>query len=187
VSLTTLAHPAERLEAAFRSIHERRMQGLPLLNPALAVEAVGFGHWESHWLGVLITPWFMNLMLMPREPEAWRGAAAGDAVTYLFPAGSFEFIAGRDDALGDYQSCSLFSPMFQFADQDAARLTAAAALQALFDETHGDHGDRGEEGELAANAPRKAGEQPLAAIAAPMTKRDFLRGGVIPDTRESGR
>jgi [NiFe] hydrogenase assembly HybE family chaperone len=190
VSLTTPAHPAERLEAAFRSIHERRMQGLPLLNSALAVEAVGFGPWESHWLGVLITPWFMNLMLIPREPEGWRGAAAGDAVAHLFPAGSFEFIAGRDEALGDYQSCSLFSPMFEFADQDSARLTAVAALRALFDATHGENVEdirQDAQGNDAAIAGLETGKRQHAESTAPMTKREFLRGGFIPDTRESGR
>lgn len=169
-------NPAECLERAFRSIHDERMLGLPLLNPALAVEAVGFGPWESHWLGVLITPWFMNLVLMPREPEGWRAAASGDAVTYAFPAGAFEFIAGRDDAVGDYQACSLFSPMFEFQDQDSARLTATAALQALFDETLGPR-----------DAGRDAGDQPPAESAAPMSKREFLRGGLIPDAREPGR
>ena len=42
------------------------MAGVPMLNPALRVQAVGFRHWQSHWLGVLVTPWFMNLMLLPR-------------------------------------------------------------------------------------------------------------------------
>ena len=37
-----------------------------MLNPALSVEAVGFRPWDEHWLGVLVTPWFMNLWLMPR-------------------------------------------------------------------------------------------------------------------------
>ena len=37
-----------------------------MVNPALAVEAVGFRPWGEHWLGILITPWFMNLVLMPR-------------------------------------------------------------------------------------------------------------------------
>jgi [NiFe] hydrogenase assembly HybE family chaperone len=176
MSRTPYPNPAGCLETAFRAIHEQRMQGLPFLNPALAVEAVGFRPWESHWLGVLITPWFMNLMLMPREPEGWRAAAPGDSVAYAFPAGAFEFIAGRDDAVGDYQACSLFSPMFEFQDQQSALLTAAAALQALFDETLCTRG--------ASNDPV---DKPPADGAAPMSKREFLRGGFVPDARESGR
>jgi hypothetical protein len=28
-------------------------------------EAVGFRHWRDGWYGVLITPWFMNLIGLP--------------------------------------------------------------------------------------------------------------------------
>ena len=46
-------------------IQRERMADIPLLNPALEVQAVGFSVWEAYCLGVLITPWFMNLMLLP--------------------------------------------------------------------------------------------------------------------------
>jgi hypothetical protein len=35
-------------------------------------------------------------------------------------------------------SCSLFSPMFEFAEQSVVRLTAEAALAALLDPTDGE-------------------------------------------------
>ena len=57
-------NPASVLEGAFRAVYEERMQGLPFINPALSVEAVEVGPWNGHWLGVLITPWFMYLMLL---------------------------------------------------------------------------------------------------------------------------
>ena len=148
------------------------MQGFPLLNPLLRVEAVGFRPWLSHWLGVLITPWFMNLLLIPREITAWRAAAPGDAIAYLFPSGTYEFISGLDEALGEYQACSLFSPMFQFTDQEAARLTALAALESLLD------GAMHEQGPAAGQ--RAGGETA-------MTKRNFILGGVNPALHESGR
>ena len=33
-----------------------RMHDVPILNPALNVEAVDFQRWQRHWLGVLVTP-----------------------------------------------------------------------------------------------------------------------------------
>ena len=72
-----LPDPSARIEAAFRAILETRMRGLPVLNPAVEVEAVGFRAWEGHWLGMLVTPWFINLMLLPLEPERWRPLALG--------------------------------------------------------------------------------------------------------------
>ncbi len=125
--------PPQRLESAFRAIHAQRMRGLPLVNDALAVEAVGFRRWEGRWLGVLVTPWFINLVLLPDEPARWQSAPPREQVRYEFPAGEFDFIAGFEPACGEFQSCSLFSPVFEFRQQVVARATAQAALAALFD------------------------------------------------------
>jgi [NiFe] hydrogenase assembly HybE family chaperone len=125
--------PAAALERRFKAILQQQMQGVPMVNPALQVQAVGFQAWNDHWLGVLVTPWFMNLMLLPRVAERWQPIAERESRHYVFPAGVFEFIGSRDAELGDYQACSLFSPMFDFATQAGAADTAAAALQALFD------------------------------------------------------
>jgi [NiFe] hydrogenase assembly HybE family chaperone len=150
--------PPERLAAAFRAIHATRMRGLPFVNERLSVEAVGFRRWNGRWLGVLITPWFMNLVLLPLDaPGArWQSLRQGAAAAYEFPAGVFEFIGGHEDAIGEFQSCSLFSPVFEFADQATARATAEAALAALFD---------------AQNRHEPGVDAPAA-----VSKRDFLRG-----------
>lgn len=174
--------PAAALEAAFRRVAQQQMQGVPILNPALAVEAVGFRPWDAHWLGVLITPWFMNLWLMPRVRAKWQPIAAGTSRHYVFPAGVFEFIGGRDAQLGDYQACSLFSPMFEFTDHAAAHDTAVAALGALFDAAHR---DAGEAGNAASARPASAA---LPASPAPagqaLSKRDFLFG--LPPRTDRG-
>jgi hypothetical protein len=38
----------EKLEAVFNEIAETRMAGLPILNTALKVQAVGFREWEGN-------------------------------------------------------------------------------------------------------------------------------------------
>ncbi len=161
--------PAAALEAAFRTILQRHMQGLPMVNRVLAVEAVGFRPWRDHWLGILVTPWFMNLMLLPRVTSRWQPIAGGASRHYSFPAGVFEFIGARDPALGDYQACSLFSPMFEFANQQGAHDTAVAALDALFDAASR------EAGEVAAKRPL-AGAAPEEVAPRAVSKRDFLFG-----------
>jgi [NiFe] hydrogenase assembly HybE family chaperone len=158
-----LANPAPRLEAAFRAIGTERMRGLPFVHEALEVEAVGFAPWAAHWLGVLVTPWCMNLVLLPRDPAAWHSIPPGDKLAYRFPAGVYDFVAGCEDEIGEFHACSLFSPMFEFADHAAARLTAEAALQALLDPANGDDAPRG---------------------GAPMSKREFLRGAIPGATHE---
>lgn len=155
--------PSARLTSAFAAIADR-MQGLDFVNPALRVEAVGFAPWESHWLGVMVTPWFINLMLVPREAAEWVPLGQGETRRYRFPAGDYDFIGARDATIGDYQMCSLISPP-DFADHESARLVAQLARAALFDP---------------ANAEQPAGataSTPLSQrVEAPMSKRDFLRG-----------
>jgi [NiFe] hydrogenase assembly HybE family chaperone len=124
---------AARLEALFGAIHDRRMRGLPFVNEALRVEAVGFRRWEGRWLGVLITPWFMSLVLLPDESGRWDSVPVRETRRYAFPAGEFEFIGGFEPSFGEYQSCSLFSPVFEFLQHDVAQATAEAALAALLE------------------------------------------------------
>jgi [NiFe] hydrogenase assembly HybE family chaperone len=155
---------AARVQAAFERVARERMAGLPFVNEALRVEMVGLRRWHGLWLGVLVTPWFMNLLLLPGDgaadgPEVaakWPSVPFGDSVQFAFPAGVLSFLAGREGEAGEYLACSLFSPMFEFADHATARQTAEACLGALFDP--------------ATAAP------PAAAAPPPVSKRDFLRG-----------
>jgi [NiFe] hydrogenase assembly HybE family chaperone len=188
-------NPAARLEAAFRAVYEKRMQGLPFVNPALSVEAVDLLPWNGHWLGVLITPWFMNLMLLPDDAGAWPALRPGEKCEQSFPAGTFEFIAGHESEAGGYLACSLFSPMFEFADHESARLTAGAARAALFDATNLEHTDIA----LHPRAPERAdalkpddgGGGPLEALrenlSTSLSRREFLQGGFLPADRGNGR
>jgi [NiFe] hydrogenase assembly HybE family chaperone len=131
-------NPAAALDAMFREVQDSRMADLPFLNPALRVEAVDFALWQSQWLGVLVTPWAMNLLLLPQAPEHWHGVPPGEIRRVLFPAGEFEFVAAADDRIGQWQSCSLFSPMSEFPDHETAVLVARAVRSALFMAEGGD-------------------------------------------------
>lgn len=184
--VTLLDDPSARLTAAFDTVAVR-MRGLDFVNPALQVEAVGFAPWEDHWLGVLVTPWFINLTLLPRDPGRWQPLPLGEKRKYGFPAGIYEFIGATDAVVGEYQSCSLFSPVLEFEDHATARLVAQLAREALFDPQNAEAPDY-PEGNLAPAAAPAAGPGPLAelgkGVAAPLSKRDFLRGRVLGPGRE---
>ena len=151
--MPTLADTTARLEETFRRIERERMQGMPLLNPALRVEAVGFAERGDGWLGVLITPWFVNLVLLPRDEARWAQLAPSSASIETFALGEFEFLVGRDETFGTYKSCTLFSPALEFADHAAARSAALTALDALH-----------------------AKPSPAEPPSAPVSRRAFLRG-----------
>lgn len=115
------------LVARFRLIYEERMQGLPIVNTRLEVEAVGFDRWEDRDLGVLITPWFMNLLLLPGDGE-FGDRAQGDLIACEFPSGSCELTICHDEELGTYLAAVLFRTVVDFPDQETARAIAEEAL-----------------------------------------------------------
>lgn len=136
-SLHSLPRWQELLVESFTHIQHTRMQGVPVINPKLHVNADYFIPWQDYFLGVLVTPWFMNLMLLPASNEALSGLRQkriGEKETHVFPSGPYEFIVGTEADLGRYLSCSLFSPMFDFSDQVAVMDTAAAVLGELMKE-----------------------------------------------------
>lgn len=156
--LSYAADLTRKLEAVFGMIERERMGDIPILNRALSVAAIGMRPFGESWVCALVTPWFINLMLLPGAPEvteAWNRIGAGTKVRHDFPAGTFEFICGTEDALGPYRMCSLFSPVGEFENQDAALSTAEGALTALFDENL----DHAPEPEAPAVPPKKDAEQ----------------------------
>jgi [NiFe] hydrogenase assembly HybE family chaperone len=113
-----------RLEAHFRDIYRHVMADAPICNPALDVACVGFSAWGDQNLGMLITPWFMNLVLAPVSFTGTQGVA--------FPCGVIEFRLSDLPGFGPMAMCSLFSPMDDFGDQETAIATARASLDALY-------------------------------------------------------
>ena len=174
----SLPDPSARLTCAFNAV-AARMQGLGIVNPALDVEAVGFAPWEGHWLGVMLTPWFMNLVLLPRDPGQWQPLPRGEKRRYRFPAGVYDFVGATDEAVGEYQTCSLFSPVLEFEDHATARLVAELARAALFDAENAEAPEF-PAANLTPAAPDAVVPGPIGQIReridAPMSKRDFLRG-----------
>lgn len=121
----------QQLETAFNLIHKNRMSDVPILNNKIKVAAIGFHIWEERYIGVMVTPWFMNLMLLPGEKDDWEEQQELSKQSHVFPSGRYTFITGFEPEIGKYQSCSLFSPMFEFQDNKAAVDTAEAAIKEL--------------------------------------------------------
>jgi [NiFe] hydrogenase assembly HybE family chaperone len=166
--------PAAALEAAFHHIAETRMADLPFLNPALTVRAVGFRLWRGEWMGVLISPWFMNLICLPGPDRAWRDNPGGSRAIRALPKGEVEFLHAREDRIGPYLSCSLFSHMGDFADMGQARTVAEAVLKELFEPT----------GQVSAGPASDAGADLSARLERPVSRRGFLTA-LMPDQKRS--
>ena len=129
------------LVARYEAIYRERMRDLPIVNPLLAVEAVGFEQWEDQDLGVLITPWFMNLVLLP-DSQRLADLPQGERVECRFPSGPCELTVYQDEELGSYLAAVLFRTVADFPDQDVARAVAEEALANVLAEPSGNDGGK---------------------------------------------
>jgi [NiFe] hydrogenase assembly HybE family chaperone len=120
------------LVAHFRRVHSERMQGMPIINPALEVAAIDFRGFEEHAVGALISPWFMNLIVLPGTEE-WNSVDQGDVATISLPGGEIDFNVTHDDCLGTYLTAALFSSVADFPDQDVAEAIAKEIICRLFE------------------------------------------------------
>jgi [NiFe] hydrogenase assembly HybE family chaperone len=206
-------HTHFRLESAFLQIQKERMKDVPVINHKLHTRAIGFRHWENYQFGILITPWFMNLILLPEanNNRDRNRDKVGSIHHHQFPSGTYEFVTTFEAEIGYYQSCSLFSPMFEFANQQAAELTAKQALLAMMDEENIDiasqhpgaeiqqlwkdewNSDKPEQNSHQSDMPantvnnttrastKATSRQLLERIQEPTSRRDFLRGKIFKE------
>lgn len=124
---------AAALQERYRHIAATAMADVPICNPALSVSATGFRAWGGRALGVVTTPWFMNLIAMPLPGTEIEPVDAGKSVRLNLPAGEVEFIVGELDGVGRVDSCSLFSPVFEFSSMEEANEVAAEIIRTFFD------------------------------------------------------
>ena len=133
--MSDAAARGETLADFYRRVHETTMRASGVCNEALEVEAVGFRDFGPYALGVMVTPWFANLVVT--APREGADAPFPDPATLKlrFPAGDVDFNVSEIPGFGQIAACSLFSPMDEFADHAAAQIAARAALDALLDPT----------------------------------------------------
>ena len=153
--------PSALLEAVFAGIQHERMADLPLLNHALCVRAVGFERFQGNWIGVLITPWFLNLIQLPGPGGKWPEHTVGKRLELALPSGRYRFACGHEDAIGPYLFCSLMSPVKAIASQTAAVGLARDVMDLL----------------LEVPAPEESGTAPAPRS---VSRRGFLRVDVAP-------
>lgn len=120
-----------QLAQVFTRIGDEQMKDIGLYNHNLRVETVGFRRWEDWLAGVLITPWFMNFLLLPTRPDQVKGAVT-DKQCLDLPRGEIRFTIGEVEGIGPYLSSSIYSPMERFDVPDVAAVTAQDALDKFF-------------------------------------------------------
>lgn len=118
----------ENMTQRFQQIGRERMQGLPFYNSNIQVEALGFEEREDGYIGALITPWFINLMLLFKQ-QPQENMIVGRKVSHALPSGDYEFMVGEDEELGRYDFISLASPVGNYKSQQQAQAFAMQKLR----------------------------------------------------------
>ncbi len=117
------ASPVDAIVDAYRKA-DARMRGLPVHNPTLTVEAVGRRVVGGHLVFALVTPWFLNVIVVGPTPPRH-----GDTLELAFSSGSFELHRGDEGC--PHLALPLLSPVLDLADQAAARAVALEALRLI--------------------------------------------------------
>jgi [NiFe] hydrogenase assembly HybE family chaperone len=104
--------------------------GDPVYQIEPGTPAIGMRRLDEHEFGVLLTPWFMNLVLLPGS-DRWDGRPQGSTCAIELPGGEVEFIVSHDGHLGTTLSAVLFRSVSDFPDQAMARAVAVETLRLL--------------------------------------------------------
>jgi [NiFe] hydrogenase assembly HybE family chaperone len=117
---------ASRLEACFRASWPHL--GLPE-NARLSVEVLGFVRYRGDWLGAVITPVFVRLLLLPAGGELWGEIPPGQRRYVDVHGATLAFLAEPDAGFGAWQWADLCAGVADLPDMATARRVAQDGLQ----------------------------------------------------------
>nr|WP_278989005.1 hydrogenase-2 assembly chaperone [Plesiomonas shigelloides] len=104
-------NPAALLEQTFSEIAQGEMQTLPFFRAQVPVRALGFQCYEGQWVGVMLTPWMLSILVLPGLDQVWDSRPQGERLGLRLPFGNAVFHVCEIEAIGQYLSCSLMSPL----------------------------------------------------------------------------
>lgn len=151
-----LDDPSEVIAAHYAQVWESGTAPAGEINPRLSVAVLSFVRCQDDWLGAVITPWAIHLILMNGGGCLWGDIPPGQLRYVRLPGGAQGFIADGDPEIGAWQYASLLDSIGEVVDMRAARLIANDGLR------------------LALGLSAEAVDQPVEPKP-PVSRRGFLR------------
>ncbi|MFQ2824503.1 hydrogenase-2 assembly chaperone [Aeromonas allosaccharophila] len=104
------SNPAPLLVTQYERIAREEMQGLPFYHATMPIvaECVLF---EGQWLGCVLTPWMLSLVLLPGPDQLWPVRRSSDRLALQLPCGNMTFMVGELPETGQLLASSLMSPL----------------------------------------------------------------------------
>ncbi|AIN19868.1 [NiFe] hydrogenase assembly chaperone, HybE family domain protein [Yersinia rochesterensis] len=125
-------NPAALLEQVFGQVAADEMRGLPFYRDHIPLRACGFQLFEQQWIGALLTPWMLSLVVLPGPQQSWQRRAVGERLVLALPCGAMGFTVSEIAGCGQYLSRSLMSPLdTALSAERALLLTEQSARMAL--------------------------------------------------------
>ncbi|MGY5955409.1 hydrogenase-2 assembly chaperone [Kosakonia sp. BK9b] len=105
------ASPHDAVQAALMTVADGEMRDLPFVHPQMPVYVTPFTLFEGQWLGCVVTPWMLSLVIFPGPQQCWARRRVGERIGLKLPYGEMTFTVGELPQVAQYLSCSLMSPL----------------------------------------------------------------------------
>ncbi|MCD6617580.1 hydrogenase-2 assembly chaperone [Aeromonas veronii] len=123
-------NPAPLLVAQYERIAREVMQELPFYHATMPIvaECVLF---EEQWLGCVLTPWMLSVVVLPGPDQLWPVRSSSDRLALQLPCGNMTFMVGELPETGQLLACSLMSPLDPHLGADQGRTLVSSTLKML--------------------------------------------------------
>ena len=123
-------NPAPMLVAQYERIAQQEMQALPFYHPAMPIVAE-CTLFEGQWLGCVLTPWMLSLVVLPGPDQRWPVRSSSDRLALQLPCGNMTFMVGELPETGQLLACSLMSPLDPHLGAEQGRSLVSSTLKML--------------------------------------------------------
>ncbi len=103
-------NPAELFRKEMEQISVN-MQDLPFYRHDITCFTPNFILYEGQWIGTVLTPWMISIIVIPGPEQLWEGRTVGDKLGLQLPYKTMTFTVSSINSIPQYLSCSLLSPI----------------------------------------------------------------------------